>query len=243
LPRSTLSTRARPAARRCAPPCGSSFSSAPPPPAPPLEPFASPRPPAWVLGSPPRALLSPLEPLSPVPPREGGSECTVGTRVGATAGRGGGAVQLPPLEPLCPAPLSEESHAPPPARAAPRASPCARAPAGRASAGRERDASTCPVSTEGWTRRVHFVREGGARETRASGACRERSGKRWGSYLGGGRDETCPVSTGGGTRRVLSVREGGVVPRRAGLRTKASAPPGEARAPRAQGPRLRGVSS
>jgi len=43
---------------------------------------------------------------------------------------------------------------------------------GGSTAGETRGDETCPVSTEGWTRRVHFVREGGRGETRGGGAGR-----------------------------------------------------------------------
>jgi hypothetical protein len=69
--------------------------------------------------------------------REGGSECTVGRRLGATVGRGGRAAPAP---------------TPPAARPVPP--PATQRPMG------ERG-ETCPVSTEGWTRRAHFVREAG----------------------------------------------------------------------------------
>jgi len=44
----------------------------------------------------------------------------------------------------------------------------------------ERD-ETCPVSTEGWTRSVHFVREGGG------GRRLQRAVRRWGAVGGSGR--------------------------------------------------------
>jgi len=74
-------------------------------------------------------------------------------------------------------------------------------------------ARTCPISTEEWTRRVHFVREGGGGGGPArSGTWHPRDARLYfteplcSAALYGGRDAACPISTRGATRRVRLVR-------------------------------------
>ena len=66
---------------------------------------------------------------------------------------------------------------------------------------------TCPISTEGWTRRVHFVREGGdvvLGKERDDLAPPDDPTLHHAIGLAA-VDETCPLSTGGRTRRVQLV--------------------------------------
>ena len=63
----------------------------------------------------------------------------------------------------------------------------------------QRDASTCPVSTEGWTRRVHFVREGGGRAHKVGARRDEAPGLRRGA---GVEDEDAAGLLRGGGRGV-----------------------------------------
>ena len=93
----------------------------------------------------------------------------------------------------------------------------------------ERDA-TCPISTEGWTRRVHFVREGGGPSGRTAfalepGSTPNASRARLGAAARGGA--AARARRAEAARRLARARRAARVARRA-LRWRRCAPPGGA---------------